>query len=35
MLIIAGMPGGRQLWMLSNSYEPLMRDAAMTFHFAR
>jgi hypothetical protein len=34
-LIIAGIPGGRQFAMLSYSYEPLMRDAAITFHFAR
>src|SRR6185503_18222305 len=35
MLIIAGMPGGRQFAMLSYSYEPLMREAAIKFHFAR
>src|SRR6476646_9319954 len=29
------MPGGRQFAMLSYSYEPEIRDFAITFHFAR
>ena len=35
MLIIAGMPGGKQFAMLSVSYEPLIREAAIAFHFSR
>ena len=35
MPIMAGIPGGRRLWILSYSFDPLMRDAVMTFHFAR
>jgi hypothetical protein len=31
---MAGMPGGKQLAMLSYSYDPLVRDAAMTSHRA-
>jgi hypothetical protein len=34
MFIMAGMPGGRHLALLSNSYEPAIRDFRMISHFA-
>ena len=34
MPIMAGMPGGRHLALLSNSYEPAIRDFLIISHFA-
>jgi hypothetical protein len=33
--IMAGIPGGRHFALLSNSYEPAMRDFRIISHFAR
>ena len=35
MFIMAGIPGGRHLALLSYSYEPAIRDFRITSHFAR
>src|SRR5262245_20708895 len=35
MFIMAGMPGGRHLAVLSESDEPAMRDLLIACHFAR
>jgi hypothetical protein len=35
MFIMAGMPGGRHLSVLSDSDDPAMRDLLIACHFAR
>ncbi len=35
MFIMAGIPGGRHLALLSYSYQPAIRDFRITSHFAR
>jgi hypothetical protein len=34
MFIMAGIPGGRHLALLSYSYDPAIRDFRITSHFA-
>jgi hypothetical protein len=34
IVIMAGTPGGRHLALLSNSYDPAMRDFRIISHFA-
>jgi hypothetical protein len=34
MFIMAGIPGGKHFAVLSNSYDPAIRDFLMISHFA-